>query len=63
VPFVKIYGRTRQAIDDNIKQGMRSACCVTKLQTHTQNMYVIPISCFSTATVLKQTRFNFMFIL
>jgi hypothetical protein len=35
---VEKCGRTGQATNCNIIQRTRNSCCITKLQTHTQNM-------------------------
>jgi len=56
---VEKYGRAGQATDDSIIRRMRIVCWIRKA-TNTPSEDVL---CFSTATVVTRTRYNFTFIL
>ena len=53
---VKIYGKARQATDDNVAWHMRFACWITKA-ANAQSEYVI-LTAFSVATLVTRTRFS-----
>jgi hypothetical protein len=58
VRYVEKYGRARQAAVDNIIRRMRFACWITKA---TDTLRIFNTHCFSTATMVKRTRFNVTF--